>query len=315
VTTSHQSHIGDEKGQTDSLHKMSRLKYPDDLTGKTFLDIGCNEGFFCGQALVRNAKRVLGIDFDSNFLSEAIRRYPSERAEYQLRSWLDLPDEKFDMIVWSSAMHYELDPISVLRNIANSLEPDGLFVLECGVVFSSEIIMHYAIRQDNGHWYPTQKFIENGLVSAGLSFRMVSSPELVGNDPVHRVVYHCRRLRPSVLLIVGDSGRGKTSLAYSLTESANKVYFLDNLLTRIAQANWAHSPLQKYIKDNYLPLNLGILYKGIDESGLTAQFVDFLSQIVVCSDRLVVFEGYLTEMQVKTFISTLEARSNIWVVR
>ena len=35
---------------------------PSDLTGKSVLDIGCSEGFFCRQVAKRGARRVVGID-------------------------------------------------------------------------------------------------------------------------------------------------------------------------------------------------------------------------------------------------------------
>jgi SAM-dependent methyltransferase len=311
----HQTHSEFEEGQTDSSRKFNRLKIPNDLTNKSFLDIGCNEGFFCNKALINNAQSVVGIDFDEKFINEAIRRYPDERAEYYLKSWADLPDKKFDVIVWASAMHYELDPITILKNIKSRMTPEGLFILECGVVFNSEKNMNYAIRSDNGHWYPTKFFIEKGLNDAGLSFRLVSQPEKVGLDPVPRVVYHCKHLLPTVLLIVGNSGAGKSSLAHQLSNSASKIYSLDLMLSRIAHSEWAHSPLEKFIKNKYNPLNLGNTYIGIDTENLTGEFVDFLIRSVAASDQLVIFEGFLTDTQVEKLVSALEPRSKVWIVR
>ena len=40
----------------------------------------------------------------------------------------------FDVILWSSAMHYEQDPARVLANIADRLTPGGMLILECGIV-------------------------------------------------------------------------------------------------------------------------------------------------------------------------------------
>lgn len=311
--TTHQSHIGDQKGQTDSSYKLTRLKFPDDLTSKSVLDIGCNEGFFCNEAIKRNARRVVGIDANRKFLDEAIRRYKTDNSEFQLRSWHDLPDEKFDMIVWSSAMHYELDPVTVLTSIADRLSPDGLFILECGVHFATTKEMIYVVRHDGGLWYPTQRFIEEGLRKAGLTFRMVSQAELVGTDPVPRVVYHCSRSLPTVLLVVGSTKRGKSTLAGLIGSAATKVISLDHLVARIGAAKWAFTPLEEFIKKNIDSSDLGKVYRGIDEAGLTEAYAKLLSRAVAASDSLVVFEGFLTDAQLAGLKKLLEPRARVWV--
>jgi tRNA (mo5U34)-methyltransferase len=44
---------------------------PDDLAGKTVLDIGCNGGFFSLQVKRRGAARVVGVDSDARCLAQA----------------------------------------------------------------------------------------------------------------------------------------------------------------------------------------------------------------------------------------------------
>src|ERR671932_2122883 len=44
---------------------------PQDLTGKSVLDIGCNGGFYSIEMKRRGADRVLGIDFDADYLAQA----------------------------------------------------------------------------------------------------------------------------------------------------------------------------------------------------------------------------------------------------
>src|SRR5512146_1452306 len=44
---------------------------PEDLTGATVLDVGCNGGFYCIEMKRRGAKRVLGIDVDERYLRQA----------------------------------------------------------------------------------------------------------------------------------------------------------------------------------------------------------------------------------------------------
>ena len=49
-------------GDDNSPDKLNQLRFPDDLTGKTFLDIGAWDGFFSFEAERRHATRVLATD-------------------------------------------------------------------------------------------------------------------------------------------------------------------------------------------------------------------------------------------------------------
>src|SRR5690242_8806459 len=44
---------------------------PQDLSGKSVLDVGCNAGFFSLELKRRGAARVLGVDFDPRYLQQA----------------------------------------------------------------------------------------------------------------------------------------------------------------------------------------------------------------------------------------------------
>lgn len=120
-------------GDSDSAGKLARMHLPEDLSGLSFLDIACNEGFFCQEAHRRNARRVVGIDRNPDFIEKAQARDPS--SEYRVMDWTDLPslDETFDVILLLSALHYATEPERLLRDVLDLLSPDGLFVLEAGI--------------------------------------------------------------------------------------------------------------------------------------------------------------------------------------
>lgn len=59
---------------SDSAGKLTALRLPD-LTGKSFLDVGCNEGYFCNAALAAGAASVVGIDASKSAI--ALARQPS----------------------------------------------------------------------------------------------------------------------------------------------------------------------------------------------------------------------------------------------
>ena len=76
---------------------------PEDLTGASVLDIGCNGGFYSLQLKRRGAERVLGIDVDDRYLSQA--RFAAEQLgleiEFEKRSVYDVANitGQFDLRV------------------------------------------------------------------------------------------------------------------------------------------------------------------------------------------------------------------------
>src|SRR5438552_12243683 len=58
---------------------------PDDLTGKSVLDIGCNGGFYSIQMKQRGAARVVAIDTDETYLAQARFAAQVSGAEIEFR--------------------------------------------------------------------------------------------------------------------------------------------------------------------------------------------------------------------------------------
>ena len=122
---SYQAHDEADTSISDTKRKVARLQLPEDLSGKRVLDIGCNEGYFCGLAAERGASEVIGIDFVASNIEFAKQRYAGDKVRFIRQSWAQLPEGPFDLVLWASAMHYELDPRSVVNAIAKRLAPTG----------------------------------------------------------------------------------------------------------------------------------------------------------------------------------------------
>jgi SAM-dependent methyltransferase len=309
----YQTHAPDAVGMSDSQRKLERLLLPPALDGKRVLDIGCNEGFFAHEAAARGAVRVVGIDEDSAALEAARRRYVAPGLEFLHQRWNVLPEGPFDLVLWTSAMHYEADPAEVITRISRVLTPDGLFILECGVLDWPKKEMVLVSRPADSRWYPTWPLLEEML--GDFTVRRVAPPELVPGDHVPRVVFHCVPRRTTVMLIRGESGHGKSALAALIAESATKVISLDAFVTRIARAEHHHTDLQAFIRDRYDARNLGKIYHGIDEHGLTNEYARLLAAAVARSDRLVVLEGLITDQQVEALTAELAGAAFLWDVR
>lgn len=291
----HQTHNKSSPGQTDSYHKLERLCLPSVLDGLTVLDIGCNEGFFCNISVEKGASKVIGIDFDEKFLERARSFYSSPKIEFIKSGWDVLPAGTFDIILWTSAMHYELDPLPVLKRINSSLSVGGLLVLECGVIDSNDKHMKYSLRHDNGHWFPTRPYLEYMLNEAGFEFTIASRPEFVGTDRVPRTVFHCKPFKTRVMLITGSA---RSYLTNSLKACATKTIDLDEFILSIAISEWVHSDLENFIKFTLTSKFDTSANIQIEAAGLSSDYVNLLLRGIANSDRLVIINGDLTDIQI-----------------
>jgi SAM-dependent methyltransferase len=308
----YQSHEG-VTGMSDSGRKWQRLRVPADLTGKRVLDIGSNEGLVTSWCAKNGAEQVIGIDFDRPRVAYAQERYGSDKLEFRHQTWASLPEGQFGLVLWTSAMHYEKDPKSVLTNIHRRLEPNGLLILECGFVSAPGREMVTVSRHSDTTLYPTIDYLTEVLLSE-FSVRQVTEAEVTPGDPIPRAVFHCRPRLPTVLFVIGRTGAGKTGLVSAhLGRTADKVLRLDMLVSRVAQGQYVHGPLQEAIKANYNPDNLGPIYSAIQSEPLRDSFLNWLAQLCARSDGLVVIEGDLTAETVGLF-SGQNLDRRVWVV-
>lgn len=72
VLTKSASAIGEPLEHPQPTWEKIKLCLPEDLSGKTVLDVGCNAGFYAIEAKRRGAERVLGVDAQKNLIRQAI---------------------------------------------------------------------------------------------------------------------------------------------------------------------------------------------------------------------------------------------------
>lgn len=216
VTNSYQyQSFDDAVGMVDSYAKLRAMHLPP-LVGRSFFDVGCNEGYYCGVALRAGASRVVGLDSFALAIERARRRFP--KAEFLLQSWDKLPDDKFDVVMLASAMHY-LDTdekiVGLLSRIRNCLADDGLLILEAGISLECGTELVKLDRPDGSVFYPTWTKLVNLVNQGGMVWRKVGDSEPGDKHP--RVVMHCRKIQPVVVFVRGASMSGKSYLANSLS--------------------------------------------------------------------------------------------------
>ena len=98
--------------------KLFRHAIPEDLSGRTVLDIGCNGGFYSIEMKRRGAARVVAVDTDERYLAQA--RFAADVAgadiEFRTMSVYELPDleERFDIVLFMGVLYHLRHPLLAL---------------------------------------------------------------------------------------------------------------------------------------------------------------------------------------------------------
>jgi tRNA (mo5U34)-methyltransferase len=176
---------------------------PDDLGGKSVLDVGCNAGFYSIQMKRRGAERVVGIDTDDQYLEQARFAAKVSGAEIEFRnlSVYRVSDlhEKFDLVLFMGVLYHLRHPLlaldllhefavadllvaqSMLRGSNESIDLPSDFPFWESERFENEkfprmyfVEKRYANDPTNW-WIPNRACLEAMLRSAG--FEILEHPE------------------------------------------------------------------------------------------------------------------------------------------
>lgn len=143
---------------------------PSDLAGKSVLDIGCNGGFYSIEMKKRGAERVLGIDFDDEYLAQA--RFAAEVSgldiEFRTLSAYDVGAlrERFDIVLFMGVLYHLRHPLLALDLIHAHVASD-LFIFQSMQRGASDV---EPVATNYGFWdtgvfdepsYPKLHFVEH----------------------------------------------------------------------------------------------------------------------------------------------------------
>jgi tRNA (mo5U34)-methyltransferase len=184
---------------------------PQNLTGKSVLDIGCNAGFYSLEMKRRGAERVLGIDFDDDYLAQA--RFATEVAgldiEFRKLSVYDVGAlrETFDIVLFMGVLYHLRHPLLALDLLYENVVGD-LMVVQSMLRGSTQVadVHEDYLFWDKDHFdepaYPKMHFIEHRYASdptnwwapnnACLEAMLRSAGFIIEGHP-EAEVYICRR--------------------------------------------------------------------------------------------------------------------------
>lgn len=238
-------------GDSRSLDKLKALRFPE-LKGRSFLDVGCNEGFFCGFAQFATAARVVGIDRNDEFIRRAQARFPG--CTFLVRDWDSLPGGPFDVILLASALHYAEDQPALIRHLVDCLTPNGVLVLELGIVPSDKAEWITVKRGIDQRQFPTMPMLTK--LFEDYAWKWMGPSVTQSGDPVPRHVVHVSRRLPIAYLLMQAPASGKSTIAKRLFARAGvHVVSGDATLLRIAQGKLSvPDDLHKTVASDYSAL-------------------------------------------------------------
>jgi tRNA (mo5U34)-methyltransferase len=104
---------------------------PEDLAGKSVLDIGCNAGFYSFEMKRRGAGEVIGIDSDERYLEQA--RFVAAELGFEDVSFRNLSvydvgalGRKFDLVIFMGVLYHLRHPLLALDLIREHVAGDML---------------------------------------------------------------------------------------------------------------------------------------------------------------------------------------------
>lgn len=186
-------------------------RIPEDLHGRTVLDIGCNGGFYSLEMKKRGADFVLGIDSDADYLAQA--RFAAEvsglKVEFRQLDVYHVADlrQRFDIVLFMGVLYHLRHPLlaldllhehvvgdtlvfqSLLRGSDARIEvPEDAEFSEIAMFEQPGYPVMHFVENSYSHdptnwWIPNRACAEAMLRSAG--FEIVEQPE--------EEVYFCRR--------------------------------------------------------------------------------------------------------------------------
>ncbi len=143
---------------------------PEDLTGKSVLDIGCNAGFYSMEMKRRGADRVLGLDHDDHYLAQA--RFAAEtlgydNIEFRNHSVYDVGSlgERFDVVIFMGVLYHLRHPLLALDLIHEHVAKDILIFqsMQRGSMQVMDVQEDYEFEETEHFFesaYPKLHFIE-----------------------------------------------------------------------------------------------------------------------------------------------------------
>lgn len=168
-------------GPDDGDWPTTRFGLPNNLRGKSVLDIGCWDGFFSFEAEKRGASRVVAIDVPRSsggnwggtagfhFAKKALR----SRVDFHEMSIYDAPIlGRFDVVLCYGLLNHLTDVLGAIRSLASVTAPGGVCLIESAIALGEANYLEYRPGFNNdptNYFYPTLNCLRAMCEECGFS--------------------------------------------------------------------------------------------------------------------------------------------------
>ena len=169
--------------------KLQMMQLPEDLSGKSVLDIGCNEGFYAIEAKRRGASRVIVVDKRESAASKfsLVKKVLNHDIEFHQLDVCQMDESilgTFDVVLFLAVFHHLKYPFVAMDKLASVTS--GVAIMEVPVIdtessLDSAIMVRGHSRKGRLRLIPNRQFLIEMLQRAG--FREI---EMLGSHSRQR---------------------------------------------------------------------------------------------------------------------------------
>lgn len=135
----HHIQLGDvlTQGEWDKPHQdIIASCIPNDLRGKTVLDIGFNDGYYSFLAEERGAKKITGLEIHYRDTAKLAHRLKQSRIEFYEQGMFDFrSDEGYDVVLYLGVYYHVVNILESFQQVYALTAPGGEVYIEGSLLF------------------------------------------------------------------------------------------------------------------------------------------------------------------------------------
>ena len=190
-------------GRDDTPAKLARVCLPEDLTGRTVLDVGAWDGFFSFEAERRGASRVVAVDSFSWGVGgegskagfDLARRVLGSEVEDRCLEVLDVSPQTvgcFDLVLFLGVLYHMRHPLLALERIASVTREQLILETHVEMVQTRQPVMVFypgnELSNDPSNWWgPNPAAVRAMLLDVGFRRVETVSRTFRGSAPLARL--------------------------------------------------------------------------------------------------------------------------------
>lgn len=169
------------ESEWNSAIKYNAIADALDVTGKSVIDVGCNNGYYLFRLLEKQPQRLVGFDPSTLYKTQFdfLNHFVKADILFELLGIEHLPHypEKFDVALCLGVIYHRTDPITALKQLSQGIKQGGSAIIDCLIIDGDEEIAlipkeRYAMMR-NVYYIPTIPALQNWMQRAKLETQSV----------------------------------------------------------------------------------------------------------------------------------------------